>query len=85
MVCCGADWIFFVIFSIITSVVLDILRIFSAMITGGVVSDISGIFPIVSCLVSVVVRVVLALSVVVMFVVVVIVAPRWWSPAIILL
>ena len=86
MVCCCADWIFFVIFSIITSVVLDILRIFSAMITGGLVSDISRIFPIVSCLVSVVVRVVLSLSmvsVVVRFVVVVVARRR--SPARILI
>ena len=86
LVCRCADWIFFVIFSIITSVVLHIFRIISA-IAGGVVSDISRIFPVVGCMVSVVmVGVVLSLSVVsvvVRFVVVVVARRR--SPATILL
>ena len=86
LVCRCADWIFFVIFSIITSVVLHIFRIISA-IAGGVVSDISRIFPVVGCMVSVVVvGVVLSLSVVSVVVrFVVVVVARGWSPARILL
>ena len=57
--------------------VLDIFWIFSDIT--GVVSDISWIFPIVGCLISMVVRMVLSLSVVAMFVVVVV--ARWRSPA----
>ena len=82
LVCCCAGWVFFVIFSIIVSVVLDIFRIVSTIT--GVVSDVSRIFPIVSCLVSVMVRVVLSLSVVVARFVAVVV-PRRWSPAMIVL
>ena len=60
--------------------VLDIFWIFSDIT--GVVSDISWIFPIVGCLISMVVRMVLSLSVVAMFVVVVVVVvARWRSPA----
>ena len=60
--------------------VLNIFRIFSDIT--GVVSDISWIFPIVGCLISMVVRMVLSISVVAMFVVVVVVVvARWRSPA----
>ena len=82
LVCRCADWVFFVIFSIIVSVVLDIFRIVSTIT--GVVSDVSRIFPIVSCLISVMVRVVLSFPVVVARLVAVVV-PRRWSPAMIIL
>ena len=93
LVCsCRAGWVFFVIFSVIVSVVSDIIRIVSTVT--GVFSDISRIVPIVGCLVSVVVGVVVSLSVVVVVVVVAVVfvlvvvvevVTRWWSPTMILL